>query len=355
MEAHVAQYSARLLQQEKEIKILAAEIDRLKNFGCLEVSPSLEGLRDENTKLKYQLNVLQKSLQEERNKSVKSMININIRIQEIFRDAIKAAYPDLENPPLAVTPSQQPKFGDYQCNSAMSITKMLPKTSEQKVSPREIADNISRNIPENEYIEKVEIAGPGFINVHLRKDFVSKQLSSLLVNGVQPPAMENRNTDPWGPENFSSLVFAGGREVVPLRGSRRGRGGAQGPRQGTKHGYCNRGARSRAAAIFETRRTCRHSAAVGRGHQESTRRSGRKGKKNKLFFKLESEGRRKDDFLSAGSSPLLYQLMYPRAANTFPRFYHRCSEWRRAQTIPEAWQLLRELSWCSWQGRNIPL
>uniref|UniRef100_A0A8C0H2C5 Arginine--tRNA ligase, cytoplasmic n=1 Tax=Chelonoidis abingdonii TaxID=106734 RepID=A0A8C0H2C5_CHEAB len=178
--------------QEKEIKILAAEIDRLKNFGCLEVSPSLEGLRDENAKLKYRLNILQKSLQEERNKSVKSMININSRIQEIFRDAIKAAYPDLENPPLAVTPSQQPKFGDYQCNSAMSITKMLPKTSEQKVSPREIAENISRYIPENEYIEKVEIAGPGFINVHLRKNFVSKQLSSLLVNGVQPPAMENR-------------------------------------------------------------------------------------------------------------------------------------------------------------------
>uniref|UniRef100_A0A8C4Y6P9 Arginine--tRNA ligase, cytoplasmic n=1 Tax=Gopherus evgoodei TaxID=1825980 RepID=A0A8C4Y6P9_9SAUR len=177
---------------EKEIKILAAEIDQLKNFGCLEVSPSLEGLRDENAKLKYRLNVLQKSLQEERNKSVKSMININSRIQEIFRDAIKAAYPDLEKPPLAVTPSQQPKFGDYQCNSAMSITKMLPKTSEQKVSPREIAENISRYIPENEYIEKVEIAGPGFINVHLRKDFVSRQLSSLLVNGVQPPAMENR-------------------------------------------------------------------------------------------------------------------------------------------------------------------
>lgn len=32
----------------------------------------------------------------------------------------------------------------------------------------------------------------GFINVHLRKDFVSKQLSSLLVNGVQPPAIGKR-------------------------------------------------------------------------------------------------------------------------------------------------------------------
>ncbi|XP_077613475.1 arginine--tRNA ligase, cytoplasmic isoform X2 [Crocuta crocuta] len=120
------------------------------------------------------------------------MININSRLQEVFGCAIKAAYPDLENPPLIVTPSQQPKFGDYQCNSAMSISQML-KTKEQKVNPREIAENITKHLPDNECVEKVEIAGPGFINVHLRKDFVSQQLTNLLVNGVQlPPLGENK-------------------------------------------------------------------------------------------------------------------------------------------------------------------
>ncbi|KAJ7401542.1 Arginine--tRNA ligase, cytoplasmic [Pitangus sulphuratus] len=178
--------------QENEIKLLTAEIERLKNSGCLGVSPSLEGLRDENAKLKYRLNFLQKSLQEERSKTAKSMININSCLQEIFGAAIQAAYPELENPPLVVTPSQQPKFGDYQCNSAMAISQILLKTKEQKVIPREIADKIAKNIPANECIEKVEIAGPGFINVHLRKDFVSKQLSSLLMNGVQPPAIGKR-------------------------------------------------------------------------------------------------------------------------------------------------------------------
>lgn len=64
------------------------------------------------------------SLQEERSKTAKSMININSCLQEIFGAAIQAAYPDLENPPLVVTPSQQPKFGDYQCNSAMGITQV---------------------------------------------------------------------------------------------------------------------------------------------------------------------------------------------------------------------------------------
>uniref|UniRef100_A0A2K6KK91 Arginine--tRNA ligase, cytoplasmic n=1 Tax=Rhinopithecus bieti TaxID=61621 RepID=A0A2K6KK91_RHIBE len=192
MDGLVSECSARLLQQEEEIKSLTAEIDRLKNCGCLGASPNLEQLQEENLKLKYRLNILQKSLQAERNKPTKNMININSRLQEVFGHAIKAAYPDLENPPLLVTPSQQPKFGDYQCNSAMGISQML-KTKEQKVNPREIAENITKHLPDNECIEKVEIAGPGFINVHLRKDFVSEQLTSLLVNGIQLPAVgENK-------------------------------------------------------------------------------------------------------------------------------------------------------------------
>lgn len=191
MDVQVSEYRARLQQQEIEIKSLAAEVENLKNGGHLGVSLNLEDLQEENAKLKYRLNILRKSLEEERNKPTKSMININSCLQAIFGDAIKAAYPDLENPPLAVTPSQQPKFGDYQCNSVMSMTQML-KTNQKKVNPRDIADQIVRNIPSNEYIEKVEIAGPGFINVHLRKEFVSKQLKSLLLNGVQPPTVGDK-------------------------------------------------------------------------------------------------------------------------------------------------------------------
>ncbi|XP_048193302.1 arginine--tRNA ligase, cytoplasmic [Perognathus longimembris pacificus] len=192
MDALVARCSARLQQQEKEIKSLTAEIDRLKNGDCLETSVNLEKLQEENLKLKYRLNILQKSLQAERSRPTKSMININSRLQDVFRCAIRAAYPDLDNPPLIVTPSQQPKFGDYQCNSAMGISQML-KAKEQKVNPREIAQNITKHLPEDECIENVEIAGPGFINIHLRRDFVSERLTELLVNGVHlPPLGKNK-------------------------------------------------------------------------------------------------------------------------------------------------------------------
>uniref|UniRef100_A0A8C0WYR8 Uncharacterized protein n=1 Tax=Castor canadensis TaxID=51338 RepID=A0A8C0WYR8_CASCN len=111
MDGLVAQYSARLLRQEKEIKSLTAEINRLKSCGYLETSPNLEQLREENLKLKYRLNILRKSLQAERGRPTKNMININSRLQEVFGHAIKAAYPDLESPPLVVTPSHCSKQG----------------------------------------------------------------------------------------------------------------------------------------------------------------------------------------------------------------------------------------------------
>ncbi|XP_076835896.1 arginine--tRNA ligase, cytoplasmic isoform X1 [Brachyhypopomus gauderio] len=186
----VTEYTARLQQQEREIKSLSAEIERLKHPQDF-TSEGLDELREENSRLKYRLNILKKSLHEESAYSSKSMININQRLQGIFGGAIRVACPELENPPLAVTPSQQAKFGDYQCNSAMAMAQML-KTKTQKVNPREIAEKIIKNIPDNELIEKTEIAGPGFINIHLKKTFVSKLLTNLLVNGVQPPALEKR-------------------------------------------------------------------------------------------------------------------------------------------------------------------
>ncbi|XP_013859525.1 arginine--tRNA ligase, cytoplasmic [Austrofundulus limnaeus] len=187
----VTEYSARFQQQEREIQSLSAEIESLKNPQNLGPSPRLDELREENAKLKYRLNVLKRSFQEESTSCGKTMTNINQRLQEIFGEAIRASFPELDDPPLAVAPNQQAKFGDYQCNSAMAMAQML-KARGKKVNPREIAEKIVQNLPDNELVQKTEIAGPGFINIHLKKTFVSKLLNNLLMNGVQPPPLACR-------------------------------------------------------------------------------------------------------------------------------------------------------------------
>lgn len=64
------------------------------------------------------------SLQAESPCSSQSMININQQLQRIFDVAIRASFPDMENPPVALAPNQQAKFGDYQCNSAMAMAQV---------------------------------------------------------------------------------------------------------------------------------------------------------------------------------------------------------------------------------------
>ncbi|XP_020776287.2 LOW QUALITY PROTEIN: arginine--tRNA ligase, cytoplasmic [Boleophthalmus pectinirostris] len=188
---------SRLEQQEKEIKRLSAEIESIKNPKNLDPTARLDELREENAKLKYRLNILKRSLQESPPSSLtplsdsKAMLNINQRLQQIFGRAISAAYPEIEGPPVAVTPTNQAKFGDYQCNSVMAMYQML-KAKGAKVNPVEIAEKVVKNLPDNELIEKTEIARQGFINIHLKRSFVSQLLSKLLVNGVQPPPLSKK-------------------------------------------------------------------------------------------------------------------------------------------------------------------
>ncbi|XP_077984935.1 arginine--tRNA ligase, cytoplasmic-like isoform X2 [Glandiceps talaboti] len=122
----------------------------------------------------------QEARQEERMPSLVKILN------EIFETAIKKAVPEMENPPITITQSTGERFGDYQCNSAMNISQFL-KSKDIKKNPREVADAIVKSLPESAVIEKTEIAGPGFINIYLKKSFVGKTLNDLLVKGVRPP------------------------------------------------------------------------------------------------------------------------------------------------------------------------
>ena len=77
--------------------------------------------------------------------------------------------------PLAgmILPSQDPKFGDYQANCAMPLGKQLGQP------PREIAQSIVNQVNVSDLCHDLQIAGPGFINLRLRDEWLVNQLNTL--------------------------------------------------------------------------------------------------------------------------------------------------------------------------------
>lgn len=113
-------------------------------------------------------------------------------LHDLFARAITSAFPDVADPPVVITVSgNNPNFGDYQCNSAMPIAN-ISKQLGKKVAPREIAGKIIQHLPEHPLVEKTEIAGPGFINVFLSRDYGVRSLATIFEKGVQPQTVEKK-------------------------------------------------------------------------------------------------------------------------------------------------------------------
>ena len=96
-------------------------------------------------------------------------------IVDILEERISAAMREVsgENVPAVVTPAKDPKFGDYQANGVMALAKKL------KTNPRELAQKVLAQVDLTDICEKPEIAGPGFINLRLKSDFLSKALIEI--------------------------------------------------------------------------------------------------------------------------------------------------------------------------------
>lgn len=101
-------------------------------------------------------------------------MNILATLRDRFAQALKTlGIEGAELPALValVLPSQDAKFGDYQANCAMPLGKRLGKP------PREIATQIIAALDVAAWCDPPEIAGPGFINVRLKNDWLAAQLS----------------------------------------------------------------------------------------------------------------------------------------------------------------------------------
>lgn len=70
--------------------------------------------------------------------------------------------------------AREEKFGDYQANGVMGMAKQL------KRNPRELGEAVLATLELAGIADKVELAGPGFINIFIAPDYLAQQLNNLL-------------------------------------------------------------------------------------------------------------------------------------------------------------------------------
>jgi len=167
-----------------------ADMKRRVDGDAAEEDEGVAKARATNTKLKYRISHLKSHLEAEleKDRSGDYMVSLVNQLTALFQSAMRQAYPALPaDISASVTPITKEQFGDYQFNSAMSVSKELKKHS-LSVSPRDVAAAILAKIPaDHEIVSSLEIAGPGFVNVRLKKQYVADKVTKLLVKGVRPP------------------------------------------------------------------------------------------------------------------------------------------------------------------------
>jgi len=94
--------------------------------------------------------------------------------------ATRAVFEDMGFPAAiaGTRESDRPDMAPFQCNGAMAAAGIAKKRGE-KVNPRDIAARAVEKLSTHPAIEKLEIAGPGFINIHPKAEIISGRAAEL--------------------------------------------------------------------------------------------------------------------------------------------------------------------------------
>lgn len=105
-------------------------------------------------------------------------------VEKVTGEKFSAEEIQLEHP-------ENPSYGDYSSNLALAkfeeiskfqitISKQFPSSKFQSKNPRELAQLIVKNLAKADFLEKVEVAGPGFINFYLSKKYLIEEMAKIL-------------------------------------------------------------------------------------------------------------------------------------------------------------------------------
>ena len=95
--------------------------------------------------------------------------------QTVEREAAAAfAAAGIADNPVVLQPTKNAEHGDFQINGVMGAAKKA------KQNPRELAQKVAEALAGNDVIESAEVAGPGFINLRLRPEFLAHNIQTAL-------------------------------------------------------------------------------------------------------------------------------------------------------------------------------
>lgn len=103
------------------------------------------------------------------------MNDLTSKLKDVIKVALKDAF-NLEDQDsiIAIEIPKEKTHGDYSSNIAMRLARVLHK------SPSEIANILKAELEKSSLITKVEVAGPGFINLFINQDSITKVIKDIL-------------------------------------------------------------------------------------------------------------------------------------------------------------------------------
>lgn len=124
-----------------------------------------------------------------------------------FTQALVAAFgEDFQGIDPMLVPASNPKFGDYQCNISLSLSKQLGQ------QPRAIAQKLIEHLDVSGICQIPTIAGPGFINLTVEPAYLEAQLNEIQNNprlGVEAVKTPQRVIVDFSAPNIAKEMHVG--------------------------------------------------------------------------------------------------------------------------------------------------